>query len=70
MGPGSGAMRSWNLRFGPGLLAKLQLQPPLEGCLQPGASLAGLLDFRPARDAAARSPSAPSCLQVKFLSFT
>ncbi len=70
MGPGSGAMRSWNLRFGPGLLAKLQLHPPLEGCLQPGASLAGLLDFRPARDAAARSPSAPSCLQVKFLSFT
>ena len=60
-----GALRSWNLRFGAGLLAKLQLHPPLEGCLQPGASLAGLLDFRPARDAAARSPAAPSCLQVR-----
>ncbi|KAK9833370.1 hypothetical protein WJX84_010908 [Apatococcus fuscideae] len=50
-----------------GMLAKLQLHPPLEGCLQPGATLAGLLDFRLARDAAARSPAAPSCLQVIVL---
>ncbi|KAK9844480.1 hypothetical protein WJX74_003029 [Apatococcus lobatus] len=62
-----GALRSWNLRFGAGMLAKLQLHPPLEGCLQPGATLAGLLDFRLARDAAARSPAAPSCLQVIVL---
>ncbi len=59
IGLGGGAMRSWNLRFSAGLLAKLQLHPPLEGCLQPGATLAGLLDFRPAREASARSTAAP-----------
>lgn len=61
-------------RIGEQPLVRVTLHPPLEGSLQPGATLAGTLDFSQPAAAAQRTaagggsssaaPHAPRCMQV------
>lgn len=51
-------------RVGDHPLVRLALHPPLEGCLQLGATIAGTLDFRFSQEAAQQSGAAPKCVQV------
>ena len=53
-------------RMGDAPLVRIAVHPPLEGPLQPGASLSGTLDFRAGREAAAGG-AAPPCSEVSLL---
>ncbi|KAL4443005.1 hypothetical protein ABPG77_008496 [Micractinium sp. CCAP 211/92] len=74
---GGSALRSFALRIGEHPLVRVTLHPPLEGSLQPGATLAGTLDFSQPAAAAqqaaagggggAAAPHAPRCMQVLIL---
>ena len=49
--------------MGDAALVRVAVHPPLEGPLQPGASLSGTLDFRAGREASAGG-AAPRCSEV------
>ncbi len=51
-------------RMGDAPLVRVAVHHPLEGPLQPGAPLAGTLDFRAGREAAAGG-AAPRCTEVR-----
>lgn len=53
-------------RMGEAPLVRVAVHHPLEGALQPGAPLAGTLDFRAGREAAAGG-AAPRCTEVRLL---
>lgn len=60
------ALRSYNLRMGDAPLVRVAVHQPPEGPLQRGVPLAGTLDFRAGREAAATG-SAPQCTEVLVL---
>ena len=63
------APRTYDLRAGEHPLARVTLQPPMDGPVQPGATLGVLLDFSAAHGAAAAAadPRRPACLQVTLM---